>query len=572
MHPGSFRFRRSQWVCTGGYEYISGGITLFFNETSCWPGTLNTHLTSGVSPAHLWYGPPDDRRGFFGSYSGKSGLYLQHPGQWPVLMADVPDGHVTWCSQDPEWFFGAVGPGGTGDMEYYRRLLACNQDGSTVEIICRPWDRMRLGDYGYDGIPRPNQSPDATKSWFHSSMLNGYDSDTGSYIAVFRKPYAPTAISYSGGQLSFTPHTLSNEVKSYLVYRNDGDGWTFEQEVPAGQTSCTPSGSGIYMITSCEWSGLESDVSSPTVTVPGGAVSSTVSGWDTTPPDRPTGLAVVKEAAGRYKISWDPSSEQDLRYYNIYCSTTDNPAISQQRRLVSPPGCYSEYVDWCTSLYSDSYYAVTAVDRQGNESLPAYLGGASYTLTVANGSGSGDYDEAEIVAISADPAPSGKAFAIWIGDTGSLADHTQAGTNVTMPAADVSVTAAYAWVYHLTVNSGSGDGQYLPATVVEIQASPAPSAYQFDAWTGDLSYVSDIYSAGTTVTMPSGDCEVTATYQPILVGDLDGSGYVGQGDLDILLDGWGNSPPIDPRSDPSEDGWVGQPDLDIVLDHWGESL
>ena len=52
-------------------------------------------------------------------------------------------------------------------------------------------------------------------------------------------------------------------------------------------------------------------------------------------------------------------------------------------------------------------------------------------------------------------------------------------------------------------------------------------------------------------------------------GDLDGDGYVGQIDLDIVLGDWGHSPPTDARADPSGDGFVGQIDLSFVLDWWG---
>jgi len=46
-------------------------------------------------------------------------------------------------------------------------------------------------------------------------------------------------------------------------------------------------------------------------------------------------------------------------------------------------------------------------------------------------------------------------------------------------------------------------------------------------------------------------------------GDLDGSGQVGQGDLDVVLLGWGT---VDP-----ETGSVGQESLDCVLLNWGKT-
>ena len=54
-----------------------------------------------------------------------------------------------------------------------------------------------------------------------------------------------------------------------------------------------------------------------------------------------------------------------------------------------------------------------------------------------------------------------------------------------------------------------------------------------------------------------------------LPGDLDGDGFVGIEDLNIILTNWNQSvPPSDPLADPSADGFVGIDDLDIVLSNW----
>ena len=59
------------------------------------------------------------------------------------------------------------------------------------------------------------------------------------------------------------------------------------------------------------------------------------------------------------------------------------------------------------------------------------------------------------------------------------------------------------------------------------------------------------------------------TYQPDLVGDLDGDGFVGINDLNIVLGNWNqNVPPGDPLADPSGDGFVGIDDLSAVLGNW----
>ena len=59
------------------------------------------------------------------------------------------------------------------------------------------------------------------------------------------------------------------------------------------------------------------------------------------------------------------------------------------------------------------------------------------------------------------------------------------------------------------------------------------------------------------------------TYLPDLVGDLDGDGFVGINDLNLVLANWNqNVPPGDPLADPSGDGFVGIDDLSAVLGNW----
>ncbi len=55
-----------------------------------------------------------------------------------------------------------------------------------------------------------------------------------------------------------------------------------------------------------------------------------------------------------------------------------------------------------------------------------------------------------------------------------------------------------------------------------------------------------------------------------LTGDLNGDGFVGLGDLDIVLNNWNqNVAAGDPLlGDPSGDGFVGLDDLDLVLNNW----
>jgi len=58
-----------------------------------------------------------------------------------------------------------------------------------------------------------------------------------------------------------------------------------------------------------------------------------------------------------------------------------------------------------------------------------------------------------------------------------------------------------------------------------------------------------------------------------LVGDLDGDGFVGIGDLNLVLSNWNqNVPPANPLADPSGDGFVGIDDLGQVLGNWNAGV
>lgn len=58
-------------------------------------------------------------------------------------------------------------------------------------------------------------------------------------------------------------------------------------------------------------------------------------------------------------------------------------------------------------------------------------------------------------------------------------------------------------------------------------------------------------------------------FEALLDGDLDGDGFVGIADLNIVLGNWNqNVPSGDPLADPSGDDFVGIADLNVVLGNW----
>ncbi|MGF1636574.1 MAG: carbohydrate-binding protein [Cyclobacteriaceae bacterium] len=65
----------------------------------------------------------------------------------------------------------------------------------------------------------------------------------------------------------------------------------------------------------------------------------------------------------------------------------------------------------------------------------------------------------------------------------------------------------------LTVNSGSGSGNYAEGTLVNIVANTPPSGQIFDKWTGEVAVVENVNLPNTTLTMPADSIIITATYK-----------------------------------------------------------
>jgi hypothetical protein len=142
-----------------------------------------------------------------------------------------------------------------------------------------------------------------------------------------------------------------------------------------------------------------------------------------------------------------------------------------------------------------------------------YRAAVTYLLTVNSGSGGGAYAEGTPVEIIAGAAPGGMMFAGWVGDTATIDAADAPVATLTMPGADAEVTATFAIPHLLTVNSGTGSGDYIEGTVVGIVADEPPSGYLFDGWEGDTDPLDNAGGNETQVVMPDTDVEITATYR-----------------------------------------------------------
>lgn len=122
------------------------------------------------------------------------------------------------------------------------------------------------------------------------------------------------------------------------------------------------------------------------------------------PPDqRPPARPVITAAAptlGRTGLTWSPATDPDLAGYNVYRADGDGPAV----RLNEKPLAEPRYDDVSVAGGRRYRYAVTAVDRWGNES------GRSKAVTVR---GLAEPDPAAVSAIKWRETPGGGDVLAW---------------------------------------------------------------------------------------------------------------------------------------------------------------
>ena len=86
---------------------------------------------------------------------------------------------------------------------------------------------------------------------------------------------------------------------------------------------------------------------------------------DVFPPRPPSGLIVVR-MPDRAQLTWDDNAETDLAGYHVY-----RTAAGGEPQLISPLVPINRFVDEAPPAGADFTYTVTALDKWGNESLPA---------------------------------------------------------------------------------------------------------------------------------------------------------------------------------------------------------
>jgi uncharacterized repeat protein (TIGR02543 family) len=206
--------------------------------------------------------------------------------------------------------------------------------------------------------------------------------------------------------------------------------------------------------------------------------------------------------------------------------------------LVATPASGYRFIGWTGDVDAIENVEApsTTITMNGDYSVTASFEAISaeqYSLTVSGsaggsvttpGEGTFAYDAGMVVSLVAAPAV-GYQFVDWTGDVGTIADIDAASTTIAVNG-DYSVTANFEAIapvqYGLTVSSGAGGSVTAPGEgtftydtgmVVSLVAAPA-TGYQFVNWTGDVDTIDNAEAVSTTITM-SGDCSITANFEPI---------------------------------------------------------
>jgi hypothetical protein len=126
--------------------------------------------------------------------------------------------------------------------------------------------------------------------------------------------------------------------------------------------------------------------------------------------------------------------------------------------------------------------------------------------------------------------PGVHTFHIWMREDGCVVDKIILTTNATftLPGTDLgpaeSARRGSGPEPLLTVESGTGDGQYGADTIVAIAADAPPADYVFDRWTGATTRIADIFAASTTIVTDPQDTKIAASYQLSPAVDSEGDG------------------------------------------------
>ena len=161
-----------------------------------------------------------------------------------------------------------------------------------------------------------------------------------------------------------------------------------------------------------------------------------------------------------------------------------------------------------------SVLSLTVLSACGRDDTPA-----TYSVTVTNGTGGGEYAEGATVNIEANAPETGKEFTSWTINGVSVDDKTKAEITFTMPANAVTATANYGDVlYEFALENCTADKETAKFGEEVTFTADVIIGKRFDSWNikgvDDLTGL-DLTKSPLTLTMPANDINVAAVLEDI---------------------------------------------------------
>lgn len=171
-------------------------------------------------------------------------------------------------------------------------------------------------------------------------------------------------------------------------------------------------------------------------------------------------------------------------------------------------------------------------DNNGSKTATVKLANTTYYITTSNTLGA--WTQATSTTAGSPSVGNYVLFSNLTGATSQVVTIT--GIDVGSAGFQILDLGPTVVTYPLTVNSGTGSGNYQAGAVVQVTANPAQSGYQFLNWSGATSALANPSAASTTVTMPAAATTITANYSfsptfALTVHNGSGSGDYSQGAL-----------------------------------------
>ena len=169
---------------------------------------------------------------------------------------------------------------------------------------------------------------------------------------------------------------------------------------------------------------------------------------------------------------------------------------------------------------------------------------ATYSVTVTNGTGGGEYAEGATVKITANAPETGKEFMRWTIEGVTVVDKTKAEITFTMPANAVTAAANYDFIdYTVTVNGGTANkttAHYGDSITITAEV---PVGKEFVRWSfnGLVSDGLTLTDKELTFTMPANDVTATAELRDLVKRSVTvqgGVAQVGDGELETSLEAY----------------------------------